>query len=49
MANSEVKVWEEIVTIPTYQIGLPDKNPMFLEKRIYQGSSGAVYPYPVIY
>lgn len=26
----------------------PDKNPMFLEKRVYQGSSGVVYPYPVI-
>src|SRR5262249_34942709 len=28
--------------------GVPNKNPMFLEKRVYQGSSGAVYPYPVI-
>jgi tetratricopeptide (TPR) repeat protein len=43
-----VKIWEEQVTIPTYGIGLPDKNPMFLEKRVYQGSSGAVYPHPVI-
>jgi tetratricopeptide (TPR) repeat protein len=24
----------------------PDKNPMFLEKRVYQGSSGRVYPLP---
>src|SRR5260370_36611855 len=23
-----------------------DKNPMFLEKRVYQGSSGKVYPLP---
>jgi tetratricopeptide (TPR) repeat protein len=46
--RSEVKVWEEIVTIPTYKIGQPDKNPMFLEKRVYQGSSGVVYPHPVI-
>ena len=43
-----VRVWEEIVTIPTYQVGKPNKNPMFLEKRVYQGSSGKVYPYPVI-
>ncbi|MES2456931.1 MAG: DUF5107 domain-containing protein [Bacteroidota bacterium] len=43
-----VKVWEEQVTIPTYGIGKPDKNPMFFEKRIYQGSSGVVYPNPVI-
>ncbi len=43
-----VKVWEETVKIPTYQTGSPNKNPMFLEKRVYQGSSGKVYPYPVI-
>lgn len=44
----DVKVWEEIVKIPTYKIGKANKNPMFLEKRVYQGSSGKVYPYPVI-
>lgn len=44
----QVRVWEEEVSIPTYGVGTPDKNPMFLEKRIYQGSSGRVYPYPVI-
>ena len=43
-----VKAWRELVTIPTYEVGKPDKNPMFLEKRVYQGSSGVVYPYPVI-
>ncbi len=37
-----------MVTIPTYEVGKPEKNPMFLEKRVYQGSSGVVYPYPVI-
>ena len=37
-----------MVTIPTYECGKPEKNPMFLEKRVYQGSSGVVYPYPVI-
>jgi tetratricopeptide (TPR) repeat protein len=44
----KVKAWEEVVKIPTYAIGKPDKNPMFLEKRVYQGSSGRVYPIPVI-
>lgn len=44
----EVKVWQEDVIIPTYEIGKAEKNPIFLEKRVYQGSSGAVYPYPVI-
>ena len=43
-----VKAWREMVTIPTYEVGLPEKNPMFFEKRVYQGSSGVVYPYPVI-
>ena len=43
-----IKAWRELVTIPTYEIGKPEKAPMFLEKRVYQGSSGVVYPYPVI-
>ncbi|RKR80469.1 tetratricopeptide (TPR) repeat protein [Mucilaginibacter gracilis] len=43
-----VKAWIEKVIIPTYGAGEPDKNPMFFEKRIYQGSSGVVYPNPVI-
>ncbi|MDR2968637.1 MAG: DUF5107 domain-containing protein [Tannerellaceae bacterium] len=43
-----VKAWKEQVVIPTYKVGRPEKNPMFLEKRVYQGSSGVVYPYPVI-
>jgi tetratricopeptide (TPR) repeat protein len=43
-----VHAWEEMKEIPTYGTGEPDKNPMFLEKRVYQGSSGRVYPLPVI-
>ena len=43
-----VKAWKEPVIIPTYEIGAAEKNPIFLEKRVYQGSSGAVYPYPVV-
>lgn len=38
----------EQIIIPTYAVGKPEKNPLFLEKRVYQGSSGVVYPYPVI-
>lgn len=45
---SKVSVWEELVTIPTYSVAPADKNPLFLEKRVYQGSSGKVYPHPVI-
>lgn len=46
--DKKVKVWEEEILLPTYGIGQPEKNPMFLEKRVYQGSSGVVYPYPVV-
>ncbi|MFA9381516.1 MAG: DUF5107 domain-containing protein, partial [Acetanaerobacterium sp.] len=41
-------VWEADIEIPTYLVGEPDKNPLFLEKRVYQGSSGKVYPHSVI-
>ena len=43
-----VAAWHEKIIIPTYGVGLPEKNPIFLEKRVYQGSSGVVYPHPVI-
>jgi tetratricopeptide (TPR) repeat protein len=46
--SNPVKVWREPISIPTYGIGEPDRNPMFLDKRVYQGSSGAVYPWPVV-
>ena len=43
-----VKAWEEQIWLPTYEVGEPDRNPMFLENRVYQGSSGVVFPLPVI-
>lgn len=46
MKVDEVRIWEEEIMIPSYEVGEPDKNPMFLEKRVYQGSSGKIYPYP---
>ncbi|MBC3784637.1 DUF5107 domain-containing protein [Spirosoma utsteinense] len=48
MKEQAVTVWEEQVILPTYGVGSPEKNPMFLEKRVYQGSSGVVYPHAVI-
>jgi tetratricopeptide (TPR) repeat protein len=48
LADEEVMAIVEPVTIPTYPVGVPNRNPMFLEKRVYQGSSGVVYPHPVI-
>src|SRR5690242_1474092 len=44
LATVQVRV--EDLMIPTYLPAPPDKNPMFLEKRVYQGSSGKVYPLP---
>ena len=44
--SDRVRCWEEQVVIPTYPIQDADPNPMFLEKRVYQGSSGKVYPNP---
>lgn len=44
----QVNAWVENVIISTYEAGEPEKNPIFLEKRVYQGSRGAVYPHPVI-
>ncbi|WP_348263938.1 DUF5107 domain-containing protein [Telmatobacter sp. DSM 110680] len=43
-----VKAWQEDVEILTYAPGAPERNPMFLERRVYQGSSGRVYPLPFI-
>jgi tetratricopeptide (TPR) repeat protein len=43
-----VKAWRQDVEILTYLPEMPELNPMFLEKRVYQGSSGRVYPLPFI-
>lgn len=43
---SKVSVDVRNVSIPTYQVHEPERNPFFLEKRVYQGSSGKAYPLP---
>ncbi|SEU34578.1 DUF5107 domain-containing protein [Stigmatella erecta] len=45
---SPVSVRRATVELPTYAPQAPDRNPMFLEKRVYQGSSGRIYPLPFI-
>src|SRR5512146_1919459 len=47
-ASGPVKAWSQSVTLPTYSPMPADRNPMFLEKRVYQGSSGKVYPLPFV-
>ena len=44
---NDVKAWRDTVSIPTYEVYDPEKYPVFIEKRVYQASSGAVYPHPV--
>lgn len=41
-----VAVWREPVEIGTYEPEEPTEFPMFLDRRVYQGSSGRVYPLP---
>lgn len=45
---SSVNHISESTKIPTYGTGAPEKNPVFFEKRVYQGSSGKVYPVPFV-
>ena len=43
----EVRLREESLTLPTYGVGEPDRNPRFYQGRTYQGARGQFYPYPV--
>ena len=46
--SAAVKVWRQPVVMRSYLPHPPDRNPMFLETRVYQGSSGRVYPIPFV-
>lgn len=46
--NKTVAVWEEELTIPTYEVGEPEKYPAFAEAYSYHGRKGRVYPYPLL-
>ena len=41
-----VKAWRQPVSIETYLPEKPDRYPAYLDQRVYQGSSGMVYPLP---
>lgn len=45
--QSTVTIEEKPLIIPTYQVGPPDKNPIFFSGRNYQGAQGHVYPLPM--
>ena len=44
-AQAPVNIWQAPLVLPTYQIGPPDREPMFYAGREYQGAQGAIYPY----
>ncbi|MCJ1682079.1 DUF5107 domain-containing protein [Rathayibacter sp. VKM Ac-2928] len=48
LAQGAAAVWETTITLPTYTPEEPVQLPMFLDRRVYQGSSGRVYPLPFI-
>ncbi|UCG55684.1 MAG: DUF5107 domain-containing protein [Phycisphaerales bacterium] len=47
-AKPAVRVWEADITLPTYRLGPPEKNPMFYEHESYQGAQKKIYPYPLL-
>ncbi|WP_343942227.1 DUF5107 domain-containing protein, partial [Pseudonocardia zijingensis] len=46
LADAGVAAWRERVTIDSYLPEPPDRYPAYLGRRVYQGSSGRVYPLP---
>lgn len=47
LAGSAVAGWREPVVLSTYLPGAPERFPAYLDGRVYQGSSGRVYPLPL--
>ncbi|MDR2347170.1 MAG: DUF5107 domain-containing protein [Bifidobacteriaceae bacterium] len=48
LKDRAVAIWEEPLIIDTYMPGQPSRYPHYLDRRVYQGSSGRVYPLPFI-
>ncbi|MDR1712262.1 MAG: DUF5107 domain-containing protein [Propionibacteriaceae bacterium] len=46
LAAAPVAAWEADVVIDSYPVGAPDPYPEYLATRVFQGSSGAVFPMP---
>ena len=47
-AESQVKMWQEEIVIPTYRLNPADENPMFYTHESYQGAEKRIYPYPLL-
>lgn len=48
LAAGAAVAWNAPLTIRTYEAGEPSPFPMYLDRRVYQGSSGTVYPLPFV-
>ena len=46
VAAEEVRIWQEPLTLPTYQMNADELNPIFKRPLSYQGAHKIVYPYP---
>lgn len=46
LAGARAAAWREPLVLPTYRPADPDVLPAYLDRRVYQGSSGRVYPLP---
>ena len=46
LADAPVAAWAAPVVLPTYLPTAPSRYPAYLDRRVYQGSSGRVYPLP---
>jgi len=46
--DGQVRIWEEMLSLPTYEPKAPDKNPMFYVPDAYQGAKRVIYPYPLM-
>ena len=44
VSEPAVRAWEEPTLIPTYELGRPERNPVFFQHRNVQGAAGNVYP-----
>lgn len=45
-AEQEVAIWRTGLTLPSYLPQEPSPLPAYLDRRVYQGSSGRIYPLP---
>lgn len=46
LADLPAALWEAPMTLPTYEPQSPEHYPSYLDRRVYQGSSGRIYPLP---